>query len=323
MSNIREMYASLLATDPSSMTEGGLAEYQDSLQSKYRAFTQAVWESVPHADDEEMPDVPLPSDGQVSKRAGAQLAEDIKRTNRLLMGMQIDRKLHGLKDAELSGALNLADADALNNAMRECGIRKNKEGQWEFINQDCRSAAIDLCLAYAERMTAFTQAVNDVVAKGEAVTQDSLTIGEPINVVFNNVPFSQDFLCQLFDKLVRLRWIEGKEDRDTFMFIFGGIGAPPCVKLRWRTSALRLAYFIKTISEDSRQWKKIGSTITIWNHRCHAYRDINVVSLKSSYCASYRATYSENSKDNYSEDISLLFDLKRGWEPRRKGVDYT
>ena len=305
------------------MTEGGLAEYQDSLQSKYRAFTQAVWESVPHADDEEMPDVPLPSNGQVSKRAGAQLTEDIKRTNRLLMGMQIDRKLHGLKDAELSGALNLADAEALNNAMRECGIRKNKEGQWEFINQDCRSAAIDLCLAYAERMTTFTQAVNDVVAKGEAVTQDSLTIGEPINVVFNNVPFARDFLSQLFDKLVRLRWIEGEGDRGTFMFIFGGIGAPPCVKLHWRTSSLRLAYFIKTISEDSQPWKKIGQTIVIMNHGCHAYRDIKGDSLKSSYCASWRANCSENSREKYSEDINLLFDLRRVWEPRRRGVDYT
>lgn len=322
MSEIISMYSSLLNPNIQNMTPKGLEAYQKELQDKYQSFTDAVWKATPHDDDAVKPEVPLTSQNANLRRTST-VEADIKKANRLLMGMRLDKKLHSIKDAELSGALNLSDAESLKVAMGECGIRKGKNGEWEFVNEDCRTAAIELCLAYAERMTGFTQQVNDICAESKSF-EERKTIPDinPWDNIFKGTFFSQSQLEALFaimkkpndderrDKKVRYKeeWISPLTQQEDFLFYFGRgeIGQPREGIIYWRNSVLMLTFFLEEMTDEPKGvWTKASRIFMIWDARTQTYKFVNPASLRTRHCQGMQS----DKRDEYIQKVRALIEF--------------
>ena len=297
MSEIIDMYSSLLNPNIQNMTPEGLVAYQKNLQDKYQSFTDAVWDATPHDDDATKPEVPLTAQNANLRRQST-VETDIKKVNRLLMGMKLDRKLHSVKDAELSGALNLSDAESLKVAMGECGIRKGESGEWEFVNEDCRTAAIELCLAYAERMTGFTQQVNNICSESDSFDERaSFPQSDPQENVFKGTYFNEMQLEALYHKMIP-DWIDSKTKMCDFVFLFGGgIGIPECGLIYWRKSVLLLTFFLEEMTDEPKGlWTKASRVFLIWDKRTQTYKFADAASLRTRHSQGNMSDFKQDNK---------------------------
>ena len=284
---ISEFLDKISYLNPDEIQQKGIDTFCDEIEEAYDAFTQYVWDKVPHDEEESVPTVFVAACGGPDFK----VQEEVNDALETLEALEVSDVFSG-------GDRSTSSIHKINKPLEDILAAFPVDELNEVARNQVMQAAIELCQEYAIKMNAFLGKVAEICANSEAIDKVVLTQQpQEIQAFFSKVFYEKEQLEEICKALVKKHWLDRTTDINDFVYFFSGEGAQPQQRLKWTETTVLLAIFLHKITEDRRLWKKASKIFLCQSREDDMFYPVNSDRIRLGYSsAQVTEKYSENCK---------------------------